>query len=243
MSNYEIKSLPELLRENSYPGRGIVVGTSPDGKKIVTIYFIMGRSENSRNRIFKDYGDDVHTEPFDPAKVEDPSLIIYAPVRVYENHIIVTNGDQTDTIYDGLCEGKSFSESLRTRTFEPDAPNLTPRISAMTTVEGGSFTYQMSILKSADPEGTATNRFTYEYPSIPGVGHFIHTYESNGNPLPSFIGEPVLVALEGDMQLFSDEIWSALNADNKISLFVRYTEIETGAYCDVITNKNSAENA
>ncbi len=238
MSNHEIKSLPELLRANSYPGRGIVVGTSPDGKEIITIYFIMGRSENSRNRVFRRHGEDIHTEPFDPAKVEDPSLIIYAPVRVHENHIIVTNGDQTDTIYDGLCEGKSFSESLRTRTFEPDAPNFTPRISAMTTLKDGSFTYQMSILKSADPEGTATTRFTYEYPSIPGVGHFIHTYEGDGNPLPSFIGEPVAVELGSVMLRFSDEIWFALNQENKISLFVRFTEIETGISRDVITNKN-----
>lgn len=238
MSNYEIHSLPELLSENAYPGRGIVVGKTPDGKNAGVAYFIMGRSANSRNRIFTNHDGDIYTEPFEPEKVEDPSLIIYAAVRSYENKLIVTNGDQTDTIYDGLCAGKSFSEALRSRSFEPDAPNLTPRISACLSFADGDFTYDMSILKSADAEGSATNRYTYEYSPLPGLGHFIHTYVADGNPLPTFLGEPERVAIDNDIDTFASSLWSALNSDNKISLYVRYTNLESGETVDTIINKN-----
>ena len=189
MSVYKCLSLSEILAANTYPGRGIVVGLSEDKKYAVSAYFIMGRSENSRNRVFIEEGDEVIIHPFDASKVEDPSLIIYSPIRKYENKLIVTNGDQTDTVYDGLVAGKSFSEALTARCFEPDAPNFTPRISAMLTFGEGAFTYQMSILKSADAEGSACNRFTFSYAPIAGVGHFLHTYNCDGNPIPTFTGE------------------------------------------------------
>ena len=230
MSNvYAISSAKELIAPNPYPGRGIILGTTPDGKYAVFAYFIMGRSDNSRNRIFTEHEDgSITTEPYDLSRVKDPSLIIYAPVRQVGNHVIVTNGDQTDTVRDGLLAGKSFSEALESREFEPDAPNLTPRISGMMTFADASFTYQMSILKSADPEGTACNRFTYRYAPIKGLGHFLHTYMEDGNPLPTFTGEPERVAIPADIDAFTKELWESLNEDNKISLAVRYYAIEDG---------------
>ena len=229
MNIYEINDIGELIKDNSYVGRGIVIGMSADGSKAVSAYFIMGRSENSRNRIFveKDNGE-VMIYPFDESKVEDPSLIIYAPIRIYENNLIVTNGDQTDTVYEGLAAGKSFAEALRSRKFEPDAPNLTPRISGMLTFGDKSFDYQMSILKSADPEGTACNRYTYEYAPLPGLGHFIHTYICDGNPIPTFCGEPERVEIPDDIDVFTEKLWSNLNEANKISLYVRYTDLASG---------------
>ena len=230
MSNvYAIPALKELLSPNPYPGRGIVLGKTPNGKHAVFAYFIMGRSDNSRNRIFTEAEDgSIFTEPYDPSRVEDPSLIIYAPVRRVGNNVIVTNGDQTDTVRDGLLSGLSFSKALESRTFEPDAPNLTPRISGMMTFDGGDFTYQMSILKSADPLGSACNRFTYTYAPIAGLGHFLHNYMGDGNPLPTFTGEPERVAISDDIDVFANEIWTSLNEANKISLAVRYYDVECG---------------
>ena len=239
MSNYDNLSLGKLLSGNPYPGRGIVVGESADGKYAVTAYFIMGRSDNSRNRVFVEEGEDVTIYPFDASKVEDPSLIIYSPVRKYENHLIVTNGDQTDTVYDGLAAGKSFSESLESRSFEPDAPNFTPRISAMLTFAEKSFRYQMSILKSADAGGTACNRYTYSYAPIAGVGHFLHTYMTDGHPLPTFLGEPERVAICSDIDVFTDSIWKNLDPQNKISLYVRFVSLEDGRTMDRLINKNT----
>lgn len=227
MSIYKIDSLADILANNTYPGRGIVVGKTPDGKRAAIAYFIMGRSENSRNRIFKEEGTDVTIYPYDESKVEDPSLIIYSPIRVADNNVIVTNGDQTDTVYDYVIEGATFEDALETREFEPDAPNFTPRISAMLTFDE-SYTYKMSILKSADPEGTACNRYTYCYNSIAGLGHFIHTYNCDGNPIPTFTGEPERVAILDDIDAFTDMIWTNLNKDNKISLYVRYIDLATG---------------
>ncbi len=227
MNIYKIDSLADILANNTYPGRGIVVGKTPDGKRAAIAYFIMGRSENSRNRIFKEEGTDVTIYPYDESKVEDPSLIIYSPIRVADNNVIVTNGDQTDTVYDYVIEGATFEDALETREFEPDAPNFTPRISAMLTFDE-SYTYKMSILKSADPEGTACNRYTYCYNSIAGLGHFIHTYNCDGNPIPTFTGEPERVAILDDIDAFTDMIWTNLNKDNKISLYVRYIDLATG---------------
>jgi hypothetical protein len=238
MSVYKCLSLSEILAANTYPGRGIVVGLSEDKKYAVSAYFIMGRSENSRNRVFIEEGDEVIIHPFDASKVEDPSLIIYSPIRKYENKLIVTNGDQTDTVYDGLVAGKSFSEALTARCFEPDAPNFTPRISAMLTFGEGAFTYQMSILKSADAEGSACNRFTFDYAPIAGVGHFLHTYNCDGNPIPTFTGEPERIALRGDIDSLTKEIWENLNEQNKISLYVRFTELATGKTENRMINKN-----
>ncbi len=227
MSIYKIDSLADILSSNTYPGRGIVVGKTPDGKRAAIAYFIMGRSENSRNRIFKEEGTDVTIYPYDESKVEDPSLIIYSPIKVWENKVIVTNGDQTDTVYDFLKVGKAFEEALTTREFEPDAPNFTPRISAMLTFDD-SYTYKMSILKSADEKGSACNRYTYCYNSLAGLGHFIHTYNCDGNPIPTFTGEPERVAILDDIDAFADMIWTNLNKDNKISLYVRYIDLATG---------------
>lgn len=238
MNIYEIHDIAELIRGNSYVGRGIVIGKSADGKKACTAYFIMGRSSNSRNRIFTEKEGAVFTEPFDVSKVEDPSLIIYAALRTYANKLIVTNGDQTDTIYQGLAAGKSFSEALTAREFEPDAPNLTPRISGMLTFAEGDFTYEMSILKSADEKGTACNRYTFSYPSLAGLGHFIHTYVCDGNPIPTFQGEPERVAIPDDINAFTKSLWEALDADNKISLYVRYTDLATGEVENRMINKN-----
>lgn len=232
-------SLAQELKENTYPGRGIVIGKSPDGKKAVTAYFIMGRSGNSRNRIFAVEGEGIRTEAFDPSKLEDPSLIIYAPVRVLGNKTIVTNGDQTDTVYDGMKEGLTFEQSLRSREFEPDGPNYTPRISGMMEVEDGNYEYAMSILKSNNGSPDACNRFTYAYENpVAGEGHFIHTYMHDGNPLPSFEGEPKLVGISDDIDEFTDMIWNSLNDENKVSLFVRYIDIAAGQYETRIMNKN-----
>ena len=238
MNIYEIKTLSERLEGNRYPGRGIVIGKTPDGKKAAIAYFIMGRSANSRNRVFTEKNGEIFTEPFDASKVEDPSLIIYAAVRSYENKLIVTNGNQTDTIYDGLAAGKSFSQALTSREFEPDAPNLTPRISGMLTFENNDFTYEMSILKSGDAAGTFCNRYTFSYGACAGLGHFLHTYVCDGNPIPTFQGEPERVAMDDDIDAFTTDLWNALDAENKISLYVRYTDLETGAVESRMVNKN-----
>ena len=238
MDIYKINDIAKLIEGNSYVGRGIVIGKTADGKKAATAYFIMGRSANSRNRVFTERDGAVFTEPFDASKVEDPSLIIYAAIREFENKLIVTNGDQTDTIYDGLKAGKGFACSLKSREFEPDAPNLTPRISGMLTFEDGDFSYKMSILKSADAEGTACNRYTFDYPALKGLGHFIHTYVCDGNPIPTFQGEPERVAIPDDIDEFTNSLWDALDSDNKISLYVRYTDLESGKYERRMINKN-----
>ena len=239
MTVYEINSLDNLLSSNPYPGRGIVVGKSEDGKYAVSAYFIMGRSANSRNRVFTERDGAVFTEPYDFSKVEDPSLIIYAAIREYENKLVVTNGDQTDTIYDSLVAGGDMRSALRTRDFEPDAPNFTPRISAVLDFAGGDFTYEMSILKSCDAVGTATNRFFYEYVPTAGVGHFIHTYVTDGNPIPTFCGEPERVAIPSDIDAFTEAIWTSLNENNKISLYVRYTSLDGGESAVRMINKNT----
>ena len=236
---YSKESMGKLLCGNTYPGRGIVLGQSANGKYAVFAYFIMGRSENSRNRIFVECdGGEVKTHPFDASKVEDPSLIIYSPIRVCENHLIVTNGDQTDTIYDFVKDGKTFKEALETREFEPDGPNFTPRISGMMTFADNSFTYQMSILKSADAEGSACNRFTYTYAPLNGLGHFLHTYVCDGNPIPTFQGEPERVIIPDDIDTFANEIWENLNPSNKISLYVRYVSLADGSIQNRMFNKN-----
>ena len=232
--------LKQELSTNAYPGRGIVIGKTPDGKKAVTAYFIMGRSSNSRNRVFVTEGEGIRTEAFDPSKLEDPSLIIYAPVRVLNNYTIVTNGDQTDTIFDGMSKGETFEQSLRIREFEPDGPNYTPRISGIMKVENNTFHYAMSILKSNNGNPDACNRYTFTYENpVNGEGHFIHTYMHDDNPLPSFEGEPKLVAIDDDMDAFANMLWENLNEDNKVSLFVRYIDIETGSYETKIINKNA----
>ena len=232
-------SLKEELVSNAYPGRGIVIGKSADGKKAVTAYFIMGRSSNSRNRVFVEDGVGIRTEAFDPSKLEDPSLIIYAPVRVLGNKTIVTNGDQTDTIYDLMDKQQTFEQSLRVREFEPDGPNYTPRISGIMHIENGTYNYAMSILKSDDGRPESCNRFTFAYSNpINGEGRFIHTYARNENPLPSFEGEPKRVDISGDIDEFTNMIWTSLNEENKVSLFVRYIDIETGNYETRIINKN-----
>lgn len=231
-------SIENELRGNAYPGRGIIIGKTPDGKHAATAYFIMGRSENSRNRIFVTEGDGIRTEAFDPSKLEDPSLIIYAPVRVRGNDTIVTNGDQTDTIYDLMGEGKTFEEALRTREFEPDGPNYTPRISGVMHMADG-FNYEMSILKSGNGNPDQCNRYTFFYDNpVAGEGHFIHTYMHDGNPLPSFEGEPKLIEMSDDMDAFADMLWDSLNGDNKVSLFVRYINLEDGNVRTKIINKN-----
>ena len=238
MNIYQINDVKALIEGNSYVGRGIVIGKSPDGKSAVSAYFIMGRSQNSRNRVFTMRDGVLYTEPFDASKVEDPSLIIYAALREYENKLIVTNGDQTDTVYEGLQNGECFSKALSGRAFEPDAPNLTPRISGMLTFEDGDFSYQMSILKSIDAEGSNCARYTFSYPSKAGLGHFIHTYVCDGDPIPTFQGEPERVAIEDDIDAFTEKLWDALDKDNKISLYVRYTCLATGKFEDRLINKN-----
>jgi IMP cyclohydrolase len=231
--------LQKELSGNSYPGRGIVIGTSADGKYAVCAYFIMGRSVNSRNRVFVTDGTGIRTQAFDPSKMEDPSLIIYAPVRTYGFYTIVTNCDQTDTIYDGLSTGKTFEESLRSREFEPDAPNYTPRISGLMHVITGKYDYALSILKSDHGDPSNCQRFTYSYENPKaGEGYFIHTYMGDGNPLPSYEGEPTLVNIEGDIDTFTENVWNALNEDNKVSLFTRFINIATGEYETRIVNKN-----
>lgn len=232
-------NLFEELKKNAYPGRGIVIGRSADGKYAVTAYFIMGRSTNSRNRVFVNDGEGIRTQAFDESKLEDPSLIIYAPVRVLGNKTIVTNGDQTDTVYDGMKAGKTFEESLRCREFEPDGPNYTPRISGLMTIDNGNYSYDMSILKSNNGNPDACNRYTYSYDNpIAGEGRFIHTYMQDGNPLPTFEGEPKWVAIEGGIDDFADKVWNSLNEENKVSLFVRFIDVATGKYETRIYNKN-----
>lgn len=233
-------SLAQELSTNAYPGRGIIIGRTPDGKKAVTAYFIMGRSANSRNRIFVEDGDGIRTQAYDPSKLEDPSLIIYAPVRVLGNKTIVTNGDQTDTIYEGMDRQMTFEQSLRSRTFEPDAPNYTPRISGILHIESSTYNYALSILKSnqGDPDSCQRFTFAYEHPKA-GEGHFIHTYQQDGNPLPSYEGEPKLVSIPDDIDAFTKLLWTNLNEDNKVSLFVRYIDIATGDFETKIVNKNS----
>lgn len=232
-------SIAEELASNTYPGRGIIIGKTPDGKSAVTAYFIMGRSENSRNRVFVEDGEGIRTEAFDASKLVDPSLIIYAPVRVLGNKTIVTNGDQTDTIYELMDKQQTFEQALRTREFEPDAPNYTPRISGIMHIDKGSYNYAMSILKSNNGNPDACNRYTFAYTNpVAGEGHFIHTYMGDGNPLPSFEGEPKLVDIADDIDAYTNLLWTSLNEDNKVSLFVRYIDIETGKYETRIVNKN-----
>ncbi len=255
---YQIEDMGKLLSENAYPGRGILVGQTKSTKKAVSAYFIMGRSENSRNRVFALKDGELFTEPFDPSKVEDPSLIIYAALRTVGDRLVVTNGDQTDTIVDFLKEGKTFEEALQTRRFEPDSPNFTPRISAEISfggaaapIEGaaegvaegaaGGFTYKMSILKSEDPEGKRCGRYTFCYEPEEGLGHFLHTYDCDGNPLPTFTGEPERVAVPDDIDEFTDHLWRNLNRSNRISLYVRYTDPADGSYEDRLVNGNEKE--
>lgn len=232
-------SIEQELKGNAYPGRGIIIGKSEDGTKAVTAYFIMGRSENSRNRIFVEDGEGIRTQAFDPSKLTDPSLIIYAPVRVLGNKTIVTNGDQTDTIYEGMDHQMTFEQSLRSREFEPDAPNYTPRISGIMHVEHGGYNYAMSILKSDNGNSDSCLRYTYAYENPQsGEGRFIHTYQCDGNPLTSFAGEPKKIAISGEIDAFTDLLWNSLNEENKVSLFVRYIDIASGAYETRIVNKN-----
>ena len=239
-ATYATLSLAERLSPNPYPGRGIVLGKTPNGRYAAFAYFIMGRSDNSRNRVFtKEEDGTVRTEPYDVSRVKDPSLIIYAPVRAYGNHVVVTNGDQTDTVVDGLKAGLSFSESLKSREFEPDAPNLTPRISGVMTFENGDFSYEMSILKSIDREGSECARYFFEYPSRCGLGHFIHTYVTDGNPIPTFQGEPERVVIPNDIDGLTKSIWESLNENNKISLYVRYVDLASGKCENRIINKNA----
>lgn len=235
----KLLSLEDELKNNAYPGRGIVLGRTPDGKKAVAAYFIMGRSENSRNRVFVEEGQGIRTQAFDPSKLTDPSLIIYAPVRVLGNKTIVTNGDQTDTIYEGMDKQMTFEQSLRSREFEPDGPNYTPRISGIMHLENGTYNYAMSILKSNNGNPDACNRYTFAYENpVAGEGHFIHTYMHDGNPLPSFEGEPKLISVPNRIEEFTDLLWNSLNEENKVSLFVRYIDIATGDIETKIVNKN-----
>ena len=238
MDIYKINDMGQLINGNPYVGRGIVIGKTADGRKAAAAYFIMVRSANSRNRVFTIKEGEIFTEPFDASKVEDPSLIIYAAIRSFENKLIVTNGDQTDTIYEGLKAGKSFSQALTAREFEPDAPNLTPRISGMLSFADNDFSYEMSILKSADAEGTACNRYTFSYAALNGLGHFIHTYVTDGHPIPTFQGEPERVAIPDCIDCFTSSIWENLDENNKISLYTRYIDLETGSYEERLINKN-----
>ena len=236
MNIYEVKAMSERLSGNSYPGRGIVLGLTEDGNQAVAAYFIMGRSVNSRNRVFVQEPDGIRTEAHDPVLMKDPHLIIYHPVRQIGRGLIVTNGDQTDTIWEYLAKGESWEAALRTRQFEDDGPNWTPRISGL---QAGDGSYKMSILKAADAQGSACARFFWEYPAIPGLGHFLHTYVCDGNPvIPTFQGEPERVAIPGDIDAFTKELWESLDENNKISLFVRYTDLKTGAYTQRIINKH-----
>jgi len=235
MALFDLKT---LLSENSYPGRGIVIGASADGKKAMIAYFIMGRSENSRNRIFERFDGGMRTKAFDESKLSDPSLIIYNPYLSLPNVDIITNGDQTNTVYDFVKIGKTFDEALKTREFEPDAPNYTPRISGIINYEGKAFSYKLSILKSANGDPSVCNRFYYEYEPRAGIGHFIHTYKCDGNPIPSFYGEPEEVTLPNTAKELADLVWENLNEDNKVSLFVRSVSLETGEAEEIIINKN-----
>lgn len=239
MNIYDVKTMGERIHGNSYVGRGIVTGTSADGKNAVIAYFIMGRSANSRNRVFTLKDGDLFTEPHDVSKVKDPSLIIYAAIRAFENKLIVTNGDQTDTIYDFVKDGKDFKSALETRCFEPDEPNFTPRISSMLTFGDKTFSYEMSILKSIDKVGSECARYTFSYPSVKGLGHFIHTYVCDGDPIPTFQGEPERVSIPDDIEAFTNDIWNNLDEANKISLYVRYTDLATGKQKYRMINKNA----
>ncbi|MFI3141402.1 MAG: IMP cyclohydrolase [Clostridia bacterium] len=238
MNVYEAKTIGERIIGNAYVGRGIINGKTADGTHAVNAYFIMGRSENSRNRIFATQGSDIITKAFDESKLEDPSLIIYSAIKEHENKLIVTNGDQTDTIYDFIVKGDSFINSLYTREFEPDAPNFTPRISTMTTFNGSDFSYEMSILKSSDKVGSACSRFFFSYPALCGVGHFIHTYVCDGDPIPTFMGEPERISIPNSIDELTADIWNNLNEENKISLYVRYTNLETKEVTSKLINKN-----
>lgn len=239
MDVYKQISMGELINGNPYVGRGIVIGKSADEKNAVIAYFIMGRSENSRNRMFVENGEEVIIHPFDESKVEDPSLIIYSPIRKIGDYLIVTNGDQTDTIYDFIKDGKTFEEALETREFEPDAPNLTPRISGIVDFSTDKLKYKMSILKSADAEGSECNRYTFSYNALPGTGHFIHTYVTDGNPIPTFMGEPERVNIPNDIDEFTNDIWNNLDSKNKISIYVRYISLEDGKIENRMINGNS----
>ena len=239
MNIYEIKSIGERIKGNSYVGRGIVIGKTEDGEKAVTAYFIMGRSENSRNRIFTENGEDVTIYPYDESKVSDPSLIIYSPIRKYKDSLVVTNGDQTDTVVEGLKVGKCFYESLKSREFEPDVPNFTPRISGIMNFSGNSFDYEMSILKSENEAGDECARYTYSYVPLNGLGHFIHTYVCDGNPIPTFVGEPERVSVPNDIDELTNDIWTNLDENNKISLYVRYIDLKTGKAENRMINKNA----
>lgn len=237
MNIYEKNRIDKQIEDNSYVGRGIVIGRSADGSKAVNAYFIMGRSANSRNRVFALEDEVLYTRPFDESLVEDPSLIIYEPIRKWQDKLIITNGDQTDTICDTLEAGGTFEEALKTRNFEPDYPNMTPRISAMIQLGEVDFEYKLSILKSMNKEGTKTTRQTFDYESEPGLGHFIHTYVCDGNPLPSFAGEPERIEIPDSIDAFTEMIWNGLDEDNRISLYVRYTDPVTGEYEDRMINK------
>ena len=239
MNVYETKTMKEAISGNPYVGRGIVIGKSQDGTSAVCAYFIMGRSENSRNRVFIENGDEVVIHPFDASKVEDPTLIIYSPIRQLGSKLIVTNGDQTETIYDFVKDGKSFEDALKTREFEPDKPNFTPRISGMLDFSDGDFTYKMSILKSADENGSACSRYTFDYPALCGTGSFIHTYVTDGNPIPTFLGEPERVSIPNDIDEFFNEIWDNLDKNNRISLYVRYTDLQSGKTENRMVNTNA----
>lgn len=238
MNVYKTYDIGELVNGNPYVGRGIVIGKTQNGKKAAVAYFIMGRSDNSRNRVFVENGDEVIIHPFDASKVEDPSLIIYSPIRKIDDKLIVTNGDQTDTIFDFISQGKTFEQALETREFEPDPPNWTPRISGMLTF-GEKLTYKMSILKSADEQGSECSRYTFSYNALDGIGHFIHTYITDGNPIPTFMGEPERVSIPDDIDELTDKIWSNLNEQNKISIYVRYIDLETGETVNRMINKNA----
>lgn len=238
MGNYRINDIGALLKDNSYPGRGIIIGKTKDSSKAVAAYFIMGRSDNSRNRVFSEHEDNVVIQPFDLTKVEDPSLIIYSPIKVFENNLIVTNGDQTDTIFNYLMEGIGFEDALETRRFEPDFPNYTPRISGLLTFSDNDFIYKISILKSMDEKGSSCARYSFSYEPMGGLGHFIHTYKCDGDPIPSFSGEPERVSIPDDIDEFTDNIWNSLNAQNKVSLYVRYIDLESGNADNRMMNKN-----
>lgn len=238
MNVYKINDISELISKNPYVGRGIIIGYSKDGKSAVFAYFIMGRSANSRNRIFTEKNGEVFTAPFDFSKVEDPSLIIYAAVKRFGGGVVITNGDQTDTIINGFKKGKSFAEALKSREFEPDSPNFTPRISGIINFREHGFDYEMSILKSADEKGSACNRYNFSYAPIAGLGHFIHTYITDGNPIPTFCGEPERVKISDDIDEFTVALWNALNNDNKISLYTEYIDLKTGNCEKRLINKN-----
>ncbi len=238
----EMKKIENVLSQNTYPGRGIVIGKTKDATFAVTAYFIMGRSENSRNRIFVEEKEGIRTQAFDPSKLLDPSLIIYAPVRVLGNKTIVTNGDQTDTIYEALDKQVSFEQALRTRTFEPDGPNFTPRISGVLHIENGSYNFALSILKNAGGLDPSCNRYTFAYENpVAGEGRLIHTYAKDGNPLPSFEGEPTRIEIDDSITSFSKKIWESLNEENKVSLFVRYINIHSGKTETILINKNKKQ--